>query len=180
MCDPNSMATMNKIDSTLLMISEQNKLANDYNRQLEAGYRGSMVQLDTQRSQMADQNQQQMSLIAKQAQQAKARLAAQGLDSGLSGNSMTRLQNDIGFQQQDAQSNLQKNFNDQMAQSALSAEALRRQYQAQARTGSSWKGVQLMIDGIELQGRADNSRLTLAQDQMRQSKGTGYRPWPSN
>lgn len=185
MCDPVSMATANQVQSALFLGAEGNKAAAEFNRNLANNYNGSMVQMHEQRRQTGEQAQQQMSAIGQKAMQERSRLAALALENGATGNTAQRMQSTAGQAESAALAMTDRNLNSAMDQSQRQAEAMRRQTIANFRQGTSWDGLNLQIQGIELAGRAQNAdriaaeqarNFAIQQQQQQQSpqKSNGY------
>lgn len=167
MCDPVSMATANQMQSALFIGNQTNQAANEFNRNLANGYLASMVQMQEQRRQTGEQAGQQKSVIAQKAAQERSRLAALALESGATGNTAQRMQSVAAQATDEALTTTDRNLNSAMEQSQRQAEALRRQTIANFRQGTTWDGLNLQIQGIELAGRAQNAD-RIAAEQARQ------------
>lgn len=161
------MATANKVQSALFIGNETNQATNEFNRNLANNYQASMVQMQEQRRQMGEQAQQQQSEIARKTQQERARLAALALESGAQGNAAQRLQATSAMDSADALAVSDRNLNSALEQSQRQAEGLRRQTIANFRQGTSWDGLNLQIQGIQLAGQAQNAD-RIAAEQARQ------------
>lgn len=157
MCDPVSLATANQMQSALFIGNETNKATNEYNRNLANNFNASMVQMQEQRGQMGEQAQQQMSEIGRKAQQERARLAALAFDNGAQGASAQRLQSTAAMDTEAALQMTERNLDSAMVQSQRQAEGLRRQTIGNFRQGTSWDGLNLQLQGIEMAGLAQNA-----------------------
>lgn len=170
MCDPVSLATANQMQSALFIGNETNKATNEYNKNLANNYLASMVQMQEQRRQMGEQNQQQQSAIAMKAQQERARLAALALESGNQGATAQRMQSTAAMATDAAFAASDRNLTNAMDQSQRQAEALRRQTIANFRQGTSWDGLNLQIQGIQLAGQAQNADRIAADMALQQAQ----------
>jgi len=184
MCDATSLATMNQMRSALFIANETNKNANEYNEALEGNYRAGLYQIQDQRRQMGAQGSQELSAIARQAEAERARVDVLAGESGMSGNTYERLLTASAQAEQAALAASRTNQENALLQTQREAEQLRSQTQAARKTGVSWEGARLQLEGIELQGRANNANRISAerarQETVKKTSGFGGKGWQYN
>lgn len=122
------------------------------NAAVEANYNGQLNQLQTQQQQINAQASQQSGKIAMSAMAERSALATSMGEAGVTGNSAQRLDYATRQKANDAQTTIETNRSNQIAQTGSQGLAMRAQANSQMRAGSTdWMslGMQLAGDGLQ-------------------------------